>query len=69
MFIAQLFYLNPLGVIVRHHQDHLHGAGGWIEQGQDGVHHVVGQLVHTVWGSISVMVWTFERILVAVENI
>ena len=40
-FIAKL-----IGSIFIPQQDHLYGVGGQIERGQEGGHHVGGQLVH-----------------------
>ena len=43
MFIDQFYEPNPLEVFFRHQQDH--GADGQIAKGQQGVHHVGGQVV------------------------
>ena len=45
---SSIFRAEFIGSMFRHEQDHLHGAGGQIEQGQEGVHNVGCQVVHTV---------------------
>ena len=44
---SSFFRAESIGSMFRHQRDHLHGAGGQIEQGQEGVHHVGCQVVHT----------------------
>jgi hypothetical protein len=44
-----IFRAKSNGIINRIPQSHLEGAGGQVDQGLEGLHHVGGRVVQTIW--------------------